>query len=78
MSWQADMLGIDLIALERERHGTSKPQHVWVSLATGARLSGYAHDTVRRYAKQGLVASEKLSGRLMVSEQDCLRLRNRR
>lgn len=77
MSWQADMLGIDMQQLEQERHG-EQPEQKWVSLATGARLSGYAHDTVRRYARQGVIASQKRSGRVMVSEDDCLRLRRNR
>ncbi len=75
MSWQAEMLGIDMEKLFREAH---TERHRWVSLATGASLSGYAHDSVRRYAKQGVIASQKHRGRLMVSEKDCLWLGERR
>lgn len=77
MSWTADMLGIDMAKLYREQYGSATDKHEWVSLGTGARLTGYAHDTVRRYAKRGLIASVKLSGRLMVSRQDCERMRKR-
>ena len=80
MSWQADMLGIDMGELFKEGLPTvvePEPER-WVSLATGARLTGYAHETVRRYATQGLIASVKRSGRVMVSEADCLRLRDNR
>ncbi len=78
MSWQAEMLGIDLAKLYRERYTCKTSVHTWVSLATGARLTGYSHDTVRRYAKRGELASMKLSGRLMVSQEDCLTLEERR
>lgn len=78
MSWQAEMLGIDMAKLHRERYGDTTDKHTWVSLAAGARLTGYAHDTVRRYAKQGKIASEKHSGRLMVSQEDCQVLGERR
>lgn len=90
MSWQAEMLGIDLDDLREEALRHYVPKHMkrpeipltddetWVSLATGARLLRYSEGTVRRYAEQGVIRSVKLSGRVMVNENDCLNLRRER
>lgn len=90
MSWQAEMLGIDMEDLREEamRHYfrdepvvVNPPladDETWVSLPTGAHLLRYTQDTVRRYAKQGIIRSVKLSGRLFVNENDCRRLRRER
>lgn len=90
MSWQAEMLGIDLDDLREEALRHYVPKHVekpdiplsddetWVSLPTGAHLLRYSVGTVRRYAEQGVIRSVKLSGRVMVNESDCLRLRKER
>ena len=75
MSSTAKMLGIDMEKLQREAFPA---RHTWVSLVTGARLTALTPDSLRRHVRTGVIASVKLSGRLMVSEEDCHRLRGRR
>jgi len=75
MTTEAHLRGIDLEALHREAFPA---RHTWVSLVTGARLTALNPDSLRRHVRKGVVASIKLSGRLMVSEEDCHRLRGRR
>lgn len=75
MSSTAKMLGIDMEKLQREAFPA---RHTWVPLVTGARLTALTSDSLRRHVRTGAIASVKLSGRLMVSEEDCHRLRGRR
>ena len=74
MTSTAKMLGIDMEKLHREAFPT---RHTWVPLVVGARLTALSPDSLRRHVRTGVIASIKLSGRLMVSEEDCHRLRGR-
>lgn len=69
MSWTADMLGIDMGELFKEGLPTvvEPEDERWVSLPTAGYLTGYHPDSVRRYAREGVIASKKLSGRVVVS-----------
>lgn len=80
MSWTADMLGIDMGELFKEGLPTVvEPENErWVSLATAGYLTGYHPDSVRRYAREGLIASKKLSGRVVVSLSEVQNLGKRR
>lgn len=86
MSWQAEMLGIDIEALKRERFHTyvapKRPQPVaveqpaeskWITLKDAAELVHYHKATIRRWTESGQIACRMEKNRLMVSKEEILR-----
>lgn len=86
MSWQAEMLGIDIEALKRERFHTyvapKRPEPTvveqpaesrWITLKEAAELVHYHVATIRRWTESGQIAYVMQKNRLMVAKDDILR-----
>ena len=67
MSWTAELLGIDLDALKRERFHLEDD---WIGTATAANRYHVSTQTIYRYATAGKIASHKKGGKLWVSDYD--------
>ena len=67
MSWTAELLGIDLDALKRERFGLDDD---WIGTNTAANRYNVSTQTIYRYANSNKIASKKEAGKLWVSNYD--------
>jgi len=67
MSWTAELLGIDLDALKRERFNLDDD---WIGTETAAKRYHVSTQTIYRYAHSNKIANKKEGGKLWVSNYD--------